>query len=172
MRLLFEMDAKDHAGCTRTYRRDSARAVIIEGGRAAMVHSLKYDYYKFPGGGILPGESPVDAMVRETGEEAGLAVDRASVKEYGLVRRVRKSAYDPDERFEQDNLYYLCSACGETPRDLDEYEAEERFTLEYVDPAEAIRVDRRDGLLPSARTMAEREARVLELLMNEGLFSK
>ena len=44
MRLLFEMDKKDHAGCTRTYVRNSARSIIIVGGKIAMVHSLKYDY--------------------------------------------------------------------------------------------------------------------------------
>ena len=59
-----------------------------------MIHSLKYDYYKFPGGGIElksgcpnqhrgdkfpgggiePGESAVNALMRETVEEAGLTV--------------------------------------------------------------------------------------------------
>ena len=77
MRLLFEMDKKDYAGCTRTYVRNSARSIIIVGGKIAMVHSLKYDYYKFPSGGIEQGESPVDAMIRETREEAGLVVKPA-----------------------------------------------------------------------------------------------
>lgn len=57
MRLLFEMDKKDYTGCTHTYVRNSARSIIIVGGKIAMVHSLKYDYYKFPGGGIEQGES-------------------------------------------------------------------------------------------------------------------
>ena len=64
MRLLFEMDLHDYDQCTRSFVRDSARSIIIRGGKAAMVHSLKYDYYKFPGGGIEAGEKPVDAMIR------------------------------------------------------------------------------------------------------------
>ena len=58
MRLLFEMDKKDYARCTRRFVRDSARSIIIRDGRIAMIHSLKYDYYKFPGGGIEAGEAP------------------------------------------------------------------------------------------------------------------
>ena len=68
MRLLFEMDKRDYADCTHSFVRNSARSIIIRDGRVAMVHSLKYDDYKFPGGGIHPGEAPVDAMIRETRE--------------------------------------------------------------------------------------------------------
>ena len=87
MRLLFELDLHDYAECTRTFVRNSARSIIIRNGKVAMVHSLKYDYYKFPGGGIEKGESPVDAMIRETREEAGLVVIPETVREYGYVHR-------------------------------------------------------------------------------------
>lgn len=43
MRLLFEMDKKDYDECTHTFTRDSARSIIIMGGRIAMIHSRKYD---------------------------------------------------------------------------------------------------------------------------------
>ena len=74
MRLLFELDKKDYENCTHTFVRNSARSIIIVDKKIAMIHSLKYDYYKFPGGGIEYGENPVNAMVRETHEEAGLVV--------------------------------------------------------------------------------------------------
>ena len=60
MRLLFEMDKKDYAHCTHAFTRNSARSIIIRDGKVAMIHSLKYDYYKFPGGGIEKGEDPED----------------------------------------------------------------------------------------------------------------
>ncbi len=63
MRTLFEMDKMDYSGCTHTFIRNSARSIIIRNGRVAMVHSLKYDYYKFPGGGIEGEENPIDAMI-------------------------------------------------------------------------------------------------------------
>lgn len=44
-----------------------------------MIHSLKYDYYKFPGSGIEGEKSPIAAMIRETREEAGLVVKSETV---------------------------------------------------------------------------------------------
>ena len=53
---------------------------------------------------------------------------------------------------------------------LDDYEADERFTLEYVKPEKAIDANRNRDHGPKSRQMIEREARVLELLMEEGYF--
>lgn len=171
MRLLFEMDQKDYDHCTHTFIRNSARGIVIKGQKVAMVHSLKYDYYKFPGGGIEAGEDPVDAMIRETREEAGLAVLPDTIKEYGYVHRIQRSDQDETECFIQDNYYYLCEV-GETivPQKLDDYEERERYTLEYVNPKVAIRQNRRVKQSPYDQIMFEREARVLELLIAEGLF--
>ena len=171
MRLLFEMDRGDHSLCDHEFRRPSARAILIRDGRIAMVHSLKYDYYKFPGGGIEAGETPEQAVIRETLEEAGLTVIPGSVREYGLVRRVQRSPVDPTERFLQENYYYLCEARpGQTAQQLDGYEAEERFTPEFVEPETVIRVNRTGEHGPKDPFMLEREARVLEMLMDEGYF--
>lgn len=172
MRLLFELDKNDYANCTHTFVRDSARSIVLKNGLVAMVHSLKYDYYKFPGGGIEAGETVAEAMVRETLEEAGLVVIPESIKEYGYVHRVQKSKADETERFVQDNYYFLCEV-EDTPaaQNLDDYEADERFTLEFVTPETAIRANRRDGHGPKDSLMIEREARVLEMMIEEGLCS-
>ena len=169
MRLLFDMDLHDYDACTHSFVRNSARSVILRDGKVAMIHSLKYDYYKFPGGGIENGESPVDAMIRETREEAGLVVIPESVREYGYVHRIQKSDSDPSECFVQDNFYYLCSALDDTvSQELDGYEAQESYRLEFVDPQTAIRKNRSAVNTPYNRMMFEREARVLELLIVEG----
>lgn len=70
MRLLFSMDAKDYDPRGNALVRPSARCITIREGRVAMVYSRKYDYYKFPGGGIERGETREQALVRETAEEA------------------------------------------------------------------------------------------------------
>ena len=170
MRLLFEMDKKDYGGCTQTFVRDSARSIIIRTGKIAMIHSLKYDYYKFPGGGIEPKESAADALIRETAEEAGLTVIPASIREYGYVHRIQKSTVKEDECFVQDNYYYLCDVEeGIGPQNLDDYESDEHFTLEYVIPEIAILSNRTKDHGPKDPVTLEREARVLEMLLSEGL---
>ena len=170
MRLLFEMDKKNYGGCVRAFTRNSARSIIIRNGKIAMIHSLKYDYYKFPGGGIEPGESDIDVLIRETAEEAGLTVVPDTIREYGYVHRIQKSTVEEDEFFIQDNYYYLCDVEeGVRPQKLDDYESEEHFTLEYVKPETAILSNRTKDHGPKDPVMLEREARVLEMLLSEGL---
>ena len=164
------MDMKDYGECTHSFRRDSARSIIIRNGKVAMIHSKKYDYYKFPGGGIENGEDPIEAMIRETQEEAGLTVIPETVKEYGYVHRIQRSDNDPSECFIQDNYYYLCDAAdGLVSQDLDEYEKKESYQLEYIEPSLAIEKNRSVKDSPYNRMMFEREARVLEMLISEGM---
>ena len=171
MRLLFEIDTKDYNPDGIAFVRDSARCVHIRNGLVAMVHSVKYDYYKFPGGGIEKDERREDAMIREALEEAGMVVIPESVRAYGYVHRVQKSVYVDTDYFIQDNYYYLCDAReGVQPQKLDDYEAEEKFTLEYVEPDKAIFVNRHVNHGPKDQRMLEREAKVLELLKEEGYF--
>ena len=170
MRLLFEMDKKDYGSCTRSFVRNSARSIIIQDGKVAMVHSREYDYYKFPGGGIEEDETPIEALIRETREEAGLVIVPDSIQEYGYVHRIQKSDKDETECFIQDNFYYLCRVEENViPQDLDAYEAKERYSLEYVYPETAIERNRSVKNSPYNTVMFEREAGVLELLMKEGL---
>ena len=170
MRLLFEMDKRDYDNCTHSFVRNSARSIIIRGKKIAMIHSLKYDYYKFPGGGIEGEESPISAMIRETREEVGLVVKPDTIKEYGYVHRIQKSDKDATECFVQDNYYYLCDAENEAVAPcLDNYEAAESYTLEFVEPHIAIQKNRNVLNSPYSSMMFEREARVIELLIDEGL---
>ncbi len=170
MRLLFEMDKKDYGNCTHFYVRNSARSILICDKKLAMIHSLKYDYYKFPGGGIENNEDPITAMIRETREEAGLIVKPETVKEFGYVHRIQKSDRDETECFVQDNFYYLCEAEQErVTQELNLYEAQENYVLEYVEARIAIQKNRSVGESPYNSAMFEREAKVIELLLSEGL---
>ena len=115
----------------------------------------------------------MDAMIRETREESGLIVLPDTVKEYGYVHRIQRSGMDETECFIQDNYYYLCKTADESvSQELDGYEAEESYTLEYVEPDVAIRKNRHAKLSPFNQVMLEREARVLELLASDGLFGE
>ena len=167
MRLLFEIDMKDYDPSAPVFVRPSVRGIIIRDGRVGLVHSLKYDYYKFPGGGMESGEAHSETLIREVREESGLTVIPESIREYGMVHRVQKG--DHGDIFVQDNYYYFCDTQGEPmSQRLDDYEAEAEFAPEFVYPAEAVRVNRELPRDCRDSVMLEREARVLELLVSEG----
>ena len=168
MRMLFEIDTKDYDINGTSFSRPSSRGIIIKNGKVAMVHSLKYEYYKFPGGGIEVQEDKVTALIREVMEETGLVVIPESVKEYGMVHRIQKGDYE--DVFIQDNFYYLCEAKSErVVQKLDEYEKDEQFTLEFVSPEYAIKVNSLCKHKEADLIMVNREIRVLELLMQENV---
>ena len=168
MRHLFTIDTHDYDPNGSVFVRPSVRAIIIEDQKVLMVHSLKYDYYKFPGGGINAGEGMEEALCREVAEEAGRLVMPGSVREYGLVRRITK--HDKADIFLQDNFYYLCQVGEALAQNLDDYEAEERFTPEFVNPGHAIETNRFHDHHGKWGVVQERESLVLEKLMEEGYF--
>ncbi len=168
MRHLFTIDTHDYDPNGTVLRRPSVRAIIIRGGKVLMVHSLKYDYYKFPGGGIEAGECMEEALCREVAEESGFAVVPGSIREYGLVHRISKGT--EADVFIQDNYYFLCDVSDSIGQHLDDYEAEERFTPEWVTPEQAIECNRCHDHQGKWGVVQERESLVLERLIGEGHF--
>ena len=169
MRMLFTMDAKNYAPDAPLHIRPSVRGIVIRDGKVLMVHSLKYDYYKFPGGGIEAGECRIEALCREVREETGFAVLPDSVREYGMVHRRERD--EDGTTFIQDNFYYLCSIGEELGQELDDYVDEEGFTPVFVDPKWAIHVYRFLDHQDKWGTVQYRDSRVLELLTEEGFFN-
>ena len=168
MRTLFTIDTKAYDPNGTVEVRPSVRGIILEGGKVLMVHSLKYDYYKFPGGGMEPGESREDSLCREVREETGFAVLPGSVREYGLVHRRSKGKHA--DLFIQDNFYYLCDIGPAVGQELDDYEDAERFTPEFVTPRHAIEVNRFHDHQGRWGIVQMRDCAVLEKLMEEGYF--
>ena len=82
MRQLFDLDKKDYDPNAPRFVRPSVRGIIIHNGLVAMVHSLKYNYYKFPGGGIEGNESHLSTLLREVLEETGLHVIPSSANHH------------------------------------------------------------------------------------------
>ncbi|MBP3618904.1 MAG: NUDIX domain-containing protein [Lachnospiraceae bacterium] len=163
MRPLFCVDMLDYEEDWPHSARPSVRGIIWKDNKLAMVHSLKYDYYKFPGGGIEGDEAHEATLIREVKEETGLDVKPETIKEYGFVLRLQKSDYLENTIFEQENFYYTCEVTEVTgEQKLDDYEAEEGFTLEFVTPEEAIRTNQHCHCTEWDKAMVERETRVLE----------
>lgn len=171
MRELFVIDKKNYNPNGSVGKRPSVRGIILRDGKIAMMHSKKYDYYKLPGGGIEPEETMEETLIREVREESGLVVKVETIKEYGYVRRIEKGRFE--EIFIQDNYYFICEAESTiVEQELDDYEAEEQFTLEFVDIEHAINVNESSNHLEKEeiitfRGMLDRENRVLKLLQED-----
>ena len=109
--------------------------------------------------------------MREVREETGLNVLPESVREYGYVYRAQKGK--TEDVFVQENFYYFCEV-SEILSDvsLDDYEAEEEFTLEFASPRFAAEVNRthKNGEKDASGNFAvmnERDTRVMEMLAEE-----
>lgn len=170
MRTLWEMDLKNYKEDGTVGTRPSVRGIIFCNGKIALVHSLKYDYYKFPGGGIEEGETHGQTLYREVLEETGIQIHPGSVKEYGQIIRKEKGLVD--DLFIQENFYYLARPIGIKEQKLDDYEAEEGFTLEWVTLEHAIDVNENHGHkgkcdIPNGLHMIQRETFVLKKLLEE-----
>ena len=171
MRELFVLDKKNYNPNGTVGTRPSVRGIIVRDGKIAMMHSKKYDYYKLPGGGMEKGEEYKDTLVREVREESGLIVKLDTVKEFGYVRRIEKGRIE--DIFIQDNFYFICEAEDEAgSQDLDDYEADEEFTLEFVTIEHVIDVNQNANHLEKEEVqtfqgMLDRENRVLELVKEE-----
>ena len=176
MRELFVLDKKNYDPNGSVGRRPSVRGIIVRDGKVAMMHSKKYNYYKLPGGGIEPGETLENTLVREVREESGLIVKPETIREFGSVRRIEKGR--KEDIFVQDNYYFLCEA-ETTPveQNLDDYEAEEQFTLEFVSVEHATNTNETANHfekeeIPTFHGMLERENRVFALVQEEVHFEK
>ena len=168
MKELFLMDMKNYINNPITvFSRPSVRAVIIKDNKLAMIYSNKYDYYKFPGGGINSCETLKDALIRETREEAGLDIIFDSIKEWGHV--LVKEKGDREDLFIQDNFYYFANVRDNlVSRNLDDYEEQEGYELRFVSPEIILDTninhnhnDYKD------LTMIKRENKAVELLVSE-----
>lgn len=71
-------------------KRSAARAIMIDdSSRIALMHVTNKNYYKLPGGGVDPGESLEEALLRELKEEAG-AQNVEIISEIGQIVEYRE----------------------------------------------------------------------------------
>jgi 8-oxo-dGTP pyrophosphatase MutT (NUDIX family) len=149
----------------RTIERTAARALVRAGAELLMVHSKVAGDYKFPGGGVEPGESPADALAREVREECGLFVVRVVGSPEIVVDELRP-AQEAGCVLSMRSSYFPCEVDrGRAhPMALEEYEAALGFVPAWVTVAQALEAN--EGLLArgGAQPWVERETHVLRLL--------
>jgi 8-oxo-dGTP diphosphatase len=108
--------------------RTAVRAVLLDKpGRVALMHSLRYGYYKLPGGGVDADEQLSTALQRELKEETGCTAE--VTKELGKVIEWRDSS-----RFMQVSYAYHVTLLGEPGEpSLTDREIDEGFVLEWAE---------------------------------------
>jgi 8-oxo-dGTP pyrophosphatase MutT (NUDIX family) len=134
------VDGGPHDPGAPVVARHAARAVIHDDrGRMLMLRSRHGDL-KFPGGGIDPGESASQALLRELAEECGV-VGAEVLQELLRVRQLRP-AQEPGAVFCMTSRYFRCTLTGEVGAAASRLEAYERdlgLAPVWVTPEAALR---------------------------------
>ncbi len=90
MRELFYLDQHDYKEDGKQYSRPSVRGIIIQDGKVLLVHSEKYDYLKFPGGGIEDGENHVTRYTLHQQEEENPMVTPEAITFWNKKTRITR----------------------------------------------------------------------------------
>ncbi|WP_165546589.1 NUDIX domain-containing protein [Kribbella soli] len=126
----------------RLIERTAVRGVLFRGPDLLLLSSRHGDY-KFPGGGVEPGESFEGALQREFREECGY--DAVAVGAELATTREEVAAIDPEyDVFGMTSYYFECS--GGAPlgeQQLEGYEAELELTPSWVNVEAALAANRR-----------------------------
>lgn len=146
--------------------RHAVRCIILQGDKVALVKSTVKGFYQFPGGGIDPGESHEQALIRETLEEAGLDIIPESIRPFGITKEIRASQIAAETIFDHTSYFYFADAVGDCHSQvLEDYEKDLGYVLEWADSRAAAAVNR--ALSPKYEHKSKfllREADILTML--------
>jgi len=120
--------------------------VMNEAGHVLMLKSPRYGDWEFPGGQVEEGETIPHALEREILEETGIVVQVKSL--VGIYSNTRKPSIV--------NLDFLCEYIAGEPRPSDE-----SLQVEWIDPAEAIGLVKREAILRRLQDMLEFSGEVI-----------
>ena len=150
-----------------TIERTAVRGVLSRGGELLLLASRHGDY-KFPGGGVEPGETMAGALQREYLEECGLVGVEvgAMLGETVECLRAIESSY---EVFKMTSYYFRCTSQSDlgAAQQLEAYEEELELRPCWVAAENALQANR--AVLAGGTGVMRwlvRETRVLELLLS------
>lgn len=105
MKRLLTLDARDYPPDMPELRRNSVRGIIFVGGWLLLIES-SFGEVKLPGGGVEPGESGQDALIREVMEETGYRVIPEIIRPFGEILEKRLSDREPMIWHHTSHLYF------------------------------------------------------------------
>jgi 8-oxo-dGTP pyrophosphatase MutT (NUDIX family) len=148
----------------KTNHRIAVRGVILRGREILMVYSSNAGDYKFPGGGVEPGEAHEHALRRELLEECGATLANVD-EELGAIIEYDSAKGRNYEVFKMTSHYYSCQIQdGFAEQKLEGYEADLGFQPLWVDIDHAIAQN--ESLLKDAKPIEwlQRETFMLEYI--------
>ena len=107
MNLIKEFDYRNKVDYISTTKRVAVRGIIIEEDKILLAYLRKSKEYKFPGGGVEPGETLEDALYREVLEEVGHKIINIGDC-LGYVDQKYTDIHDKEKCFYLRSYYYNC----------------------------------------------------------------
>ena len=106
-----------------------------------LIYSSNVGDYKFPGGGVMEGESHAQALQREVQEECGMSLTHMG-EEIGAVIEYNLALESDYAAFKMTSHYYRCDVKdGSGTQMLDTYEQQLGFKPVWMDIDQAIRLN-------------------------------
>ena len=124
------------------FRRIGCRAIIVENGRILLSYEVNTGVYLSPGGGLEPGETFEECVIREVREETGNVV------------KILRPFINVNEYFYEkvyESKYFVCEIIGKDKPSLTEVEI-----LHGVEP-EWVEIDRALEIFGSYESIADEE---------------
>ncbi|TKB47774.1 NUDIX domain-containing protein [Ferrimonas sediminicola] len=145
--------------------RQAVRAAILDGEQILLLYTQRYEDYSLPGGGVDPGESLEQALLREVAEETG-ATNLAILEELGLYEELRPWYKEDADNQRMHSYCYRCRAdreLGDTL--LEHYERQNGMRPLWVNIHDAIAHNHKTmAASPKAGLSIQRETWLLEYL--------
>lgn len=153
----------------KEYRREAARAIVLDGEEILLLYTARYDDYSFPGGGIDEGEDKVEGLIRELEEETG-AQNIDILCEFGYLDEYRQSRYEGYDYIRMISYFYVCNVNKELgENNLEDYEKKNGMEARWVNIHKAIEHNK-EMMAQKGEKLGisiERETFMLELIAKE-----
>lgn len=142
--------------------RETARAVLFDGDKVALVYIAKDNYYKLPGGGLEPNETPLQGLRREVLEEVGYQIE--NIQEIGETLE-----YKDDGPERQRSFCFTATITGQpAPVQLTDEEKDMGLRIIWADSlAKAILLVEASHPEGTARFIQRREASILRAVQTD-----
>ncbi|MGC9402190.1 NUDIX hydrolase [Vibrio genomosp. F10] len=150
------------------FKRNAARAIVVDGENILLLYTERYHDYTIPGGGLDDGEDVIAGMVRELEEETG-AQNIHAIKPFGLVEEFRPWYKDNADVMHMISYCYTCKIdrqLGDT--NYEDYEIKNGMKAMWVNIHDAIAHNEKTIAESDKKGMSiERETFLLHLIAKE-----